>query len=79
MIVQSGNDATIALAERVGGTEAAFVQMMNEYAKRLGMTNTHFDDSTACPRPPLHDRATICRRWRTRSIREFPQYYPLFV
>ena len=37
MIVQSGNDATIALAEKVGGTEPAFVQMMNEYAKRLGM------------------------------------------
>ena len=37
MIVQSGNDATIALAERVGGTEAAFAQMMNEYAQRLGM------------------------------------------
>ena len=37
MIVQSGNDATIALAERVGGTEPAFAQMMNEYARRLGM------------------------------------------
>ena len=38
MIVQSGNDATIALAERIGGTEPAFVQLMNDYAKRLGMT-----------------------------------------
>ena len=37
MIVQSGNDATVALAERVGGTEAAFVQIMNEYARRFGM------------------------------------------
>ena len=46
MIVQSGNDATIALAERVGGTEPAFVEMMNEYAKRLGMNSSHFEDST---------------------------------
>src|SRR5688572_4174341 len=46
MIVQSGNDATIALAERVGGTEAAFAQLMNEYARRLGLRGTHFENST---------------------------------
>ena len=51
MIVQSGNDATIALAERVGGTEAAFVQMMNEYAQRLGMKGTHFDNADGLPAP----------------------------
>src|SRR5208283_4466325 len=43
MIVQSGNDATIALAERVAGTEETFTQMMNATAKRLGMMDTHFD------------------------------------
>ena len=51
MIVQSGNDATIALAEKVGGTEDGFVQMMNEYAKRLGLKNTHFDNSWGGPSP----------------------------
>src|SRR5215831_16101659 len=45
MIIQSGNDATIALAEKVGGTEAAFAQIMNEYARRLGLTGTHYVNS----------------------------------
>ncbi len=49
MIVQSGNDATVALAEQVAGTEATFVQMMNSYAKRLGLTGTHFTMPRACP------------------------------
>ena len=49
MIVQSGNDATIAIAERLGGTEDAFAQMMNAYAQKLGMKNTHFDNSTGLP------------------------------
>ena len=58
MIVQSGNDATIALAERVGGTEAAFAQMMNEYAKRLGMKGSNFENSRRPARAqPLHHRA----------------------
>ena len=58
MIVQSGNDATIALAERVAGTEETFVQMMNANAKRLGMDGTHFDNSSGLPAPAaLHDRA----------------------
>src|SRR5271163_5021358 len=46
MIVQSGNDATIALAERIGGTEETFVQLMNGNAKRLGMVGTHFENSS---------------------------------
>src|ERR1700737_2143392 len=49
MIVQSGNDATIALAEKVGGTEDAFAQLMNESAKRLGMKSTHFENSDGLP------------------------------
>src|SRR5262249_1865274 len=51
MIIQSGNDATIALAERVGGSEPAFVQLMNEYSKRLGMKNTNWADSSGLPNP----------------------------
>jgi serine-type D-Ala-D-Ala carboxypeptidase (penicillin-binding protein 5/6) len=78
MIVQSGNDATIALAEQVGGTEAAFAQMMNEYARRLGLTGTHYVNSDGLPSPEhystAHDVATLANA----LIRDYPQYYPLF-
>ncbi|HTT43378.1 MAG TPA: D-alanyl-D-alanine carboxypeptidase family protein [Steroidobacteraceae bacterium] len=78
MIVQSGNDATIALAERVGGTEAAFAQMMNEYARRLGLHGSNFENADGLPAPnhyvSAHDVATLS----AALIREFPQYYPLF-
>jgi len=78
MIIQSGNDATIALAEKVGGTEPAFAQIMNEYAKRLGMNATHFDNSDGLPSPThyttAHDMTTLAKS----IIRDFPQYYPLF-
>src|SRR3546814_476417 len=46
MVVQSGNDAAIALAEHVAGSEAAFAQLMNAYAKQLGLKNTHFVNAT---------------------------------
>jgi D-alanyl-D-alanine carboxypeptidase (penicillin-binding protein 5/6) len=78
MIVQSGNDATIALAERVGGSEAAFVQLMNSYAQRLGMHGTHFEDSSGLPSPThystAHDLATLSRA----IIRDFPEYYGIY-
>ena len=51
MIVQSGNDATIALAEKLGGTEDGFVQMMNSYAQQLGLKNSHFENSWGGPGP----------------------------
>jgi serine-type D-Ala-D-Ala carboxypeptidase (penicillin-binding protein 5/6) len=78
MIVQSGNDATIALAERVGGTEAAFAQMMNEYAKRLGMKGSNFENSDGLPSPNHYTTARDVATLAAALIREFPQYYPLF-
>ncbi len=78
MIVQSGNDATIALAERVGGTEEAFAQMMNEYAQRLGMKGTHFANSDGLPAPNHYTTARDMATLANALIREFPQYYPLF-
>jgi serine-type D-Ala-D-Ala carboxypeptidase (penicillin-binding protein 5/6) len=78
MIVQSGNDATIALAERVGGTEAAFAQMMNEYAHRLGMKNSNFENSDGLPSPNHYTTARDIATLAAAIIREFPQYYPLF-
>jgi len=75
MIVQSGNDATIALAERVAGTEDAFAQLMNEYAKRLGMNASNFTNSTGLPDPNLYTTARDIATLARAMIREFPQYY----
>ncbi|HXN11004.1 MAG TPA: D-alanyl-D-alanine carboxypeptidase family protein [Steroidobacteraceae bacterium] len=78
MIVQSGNDATIALAERVGGTEGGFVQLMNENAKRLGMNDTHFDDSSGLPSPTHYMSARDIAKLARALLHDFPDYYPLF-
>ena len=78
MIVQSGNDATIALAEHIGGTEQAFVQLMNQYAQRLGMTGTHFDDSTGLPSPTHYTTAHDLALLASALIRDYPQYYHWF-
>jgi D-alanyl-D-alanine carboxypeptidase (penicillin-binding protein 5/6) len=78
MIVQSGNDATIALAEKLGGTEEAFAQMMNEYAKRLGMTGSHFVNSDGLPAPGHYTTARDMATLASALIRQFPQYYGLF-
>ena len=78
MIVQSGNDATIALAEQVGGTEPAFAQMMNEYARRLGLTSTHYVNSDGLPSPEHYTTARDVATLANALIRDFPQYYPLF-
>ncbi len=78
MIVQSGNDATIALAEQVGGTEAAFAQMMNEYAHRLGLTSTHYVNSDGLPSPEHYTSARDVATLSNALIRDYPQYYPIF-
>jgi serine-type D-Ala-D-Ala carboxypeptidase (penicillin-binding protein 5/6) len=75
MIVQSGNDATIALAERIGGTEAAFAQLMNEYAKRLGMKSTNFVNSDGLPAPDHYTTARDMSILANALINEFPDYY----
>ncbi len=75
MIVQSGNDATMALAEHVGGTEATFVQMMNNYAKQLGLTGTHFTDSAGMPNPEQYITARDAALLASALIREYPEYY----
>jgi D-alanyl-D-alanine carboxypeptidase (penicillin-binding protein 5/6) len=78
MIIQSGNDATIALAERVGGTEPAFAEMMNEYAKRLGMKGTHFENSDGLPSPNHYTTAHDMDILAKALIHDFPEDYPLF-
>ncbi len=79
MIVQSGNDATVALAERVGGTEDAFVQIMNQYAEKLGMKDSHFVNASGLTADKQHymsarDLATLSRA----IVDEFPQYQHYF-
>jgi serine-type D-Ala-D-Ala carboxypeptidase (penicillin-binding protein 5/6) len=78
MTVQSGNDATIALAEKLGGTEDGFVQMMNSYAQELGLKNSHFNDSSGLPGPThymsAHDIATLSRV----IIRDYPEGYKYY-
>ena len=75
MIVQSGNDATIALAEKIGGTEAAFAQLMNEYAKRIGMKATHFVNADGLPDPNHYTTARDMAILANALISEFPEYY----
>jgi len=78
MIVQSGNDATIALAERIAGTEETFVQMMNANAKRLGMVGTHFENSSGLPAPEHYTTARDMSLLALAMIRDFPQYYKYY-
>jgi len=75
MIVQSGNDATVALAEKVGGNEPTFVQMMNTYAKQLGMTGSHFTNSAGMPGPEHYMTARDAATLSSALIHEFPEYY----
>jgi D-alanyl-D-alanine carboxypeptidase (penicillin-binding protein 5/6) len=78
MIIQSGNDATIALAERVGGSEPAFAQLMNEYSKRLGMKNTHWQDASGLPNPNHYTTARDMAIMARALIAEFPEYYKYY-
>jgi D-alanyl-D-alanine carboxypeptidase (penicillin-binding protein 5/6) len=75
MIVQSGNDATIALAERIAGTEETFAQLMNSTAKSLNMVGSHFENSTGLPSPQHYSTARDLSLLAIAMIRDFPQYY----
>jgi D-alanyl-D-alanine carboxypeptidase (penicillin-binding protein 5/6) len=78
-IVQSGNDAAIALAEAVAGSEEAFVEHMNREAARLGMKNTRFVNATGLPSPQQASTAADLARVAAALIRDFPEYYPLYA
>jgi D-alanyl-D-alanine carboxypeptidase (penicillin-binding protein 5/6) len=78
MIVQSGNDAAIALAELVGGSESNFVTMMNTAAQKMGMTQTHFADVNGMPDAQHYTTAGDLGIVSARLIRDFPQYYSIF-
>lgn len=78
MIVQSGNDACIALAEVVAGSEEIFVQMMNQEAQRLGMKNTRFMNTTGLPHPDHYTSVHDLTLLAAAIIRDFPNFYPFY-
>jgi D-alanyl-D-alanine carboxypeptidase (penicillin-binding protein 5/6) len=77
LIVQSGNDASVALAEHVAGSEDTFAALMNRHAERMGMSGTHFVDASGMPDPrhytTARDMATLARA----LVRDFPELYPM--
>ena len=79
MIVQSGNDASVALAEHVAGSESTFAELMNTHAQRLGMENSHFVNATGLPDPDHYITARDIAIVSAATIREFPEYYAWYA
>ena len=77
-IIQSGNDASVALAEHVAGTEEAFAEAMNHHAKALGMANSHFMNSTGLPDPEHYTTARDLATLSRALIQDFPDIYAYF-
>lgn len=75
VVIQSGNDASVALAEHVAGSEQTFATMMNEQAARLGMNNTHFENSMGLPTENHYSSARDLATLAQALIKEFPEYY----
>jgi len=78
LVVQSGNDASIALAEHVGGSEEGFASMMNQMAQRLGMKDTNFVNSTGLPSPDHYTTARDMAVLARAVIRDHPNHYKLY-
>ncbi len=78
LIIQSGNDAAIALAEHISGSEENFVRKMNEEAARLGMTNTNFVNVTGWPNPRHYMSARDIASLTRTVISEYPEHYKLY-
>ena len=77
VIIQSGNDASVALAEFVAGDESAFADLMNQYASQLGMTNTNFVNASGLPHADHYSTARDMANLAAALIRDFPEHYPL--
>jgi len=78
MIVDSGNDATVALAEHTAGSEDSFVTLMNQYAEQLGMKHTHFANATGWPNPNHYTTASDLAILTRALIKDFPDHYDLY-
>ena len=78
IIIASGNDASVAIAEHIAGSESAFAELMNFYAKQLGLLNTHFANATGLPDPNHYTSARDMAILSQALIREFPESYALY-
>lgn len=78
VIIQSGNDASVALAEHIAGNEATFAELMNQHAVRLGMINSHFENSDGLPSDGHYTTARDLSILTTALIKEYPEFYPWF-
>jgi len=78
MIIQSGNDAAVALAEHIAGTEGTFTAYMNEYAQELGMYNTRFENASGLDYQDQHTSAADMAILAAATIRDFPEFYPWY-
>jgi D-alanyl-D-alanine carboxypeptidase (penicillin-binding protein 5/6) len=79
MIIQSGNDAAIALAEHTAGSEETFAKLMNQYAAQLGMTGTHYVDSSGLPNPEHYTTARDVALLSRALIRDYPEEYKIYA
>mgnify|MGYP003965422575 FL=1 len=78
MVISSGNDASVALAEHIGGAEETFAELMNQYAEILGMKNSHFKNSTGMPAEEHYTTAKDMAILAQALIRDFPEEYKLY-
>ena len=79
LVIQSGNDAAVALAEHIAGDEANFVQLMNTEAARLGMHDTHFTNATGLPADDHYSTARDLTQVAVATIRDYPKLYALYA
>lgn len=79
IIIASGNDASVAVSEHIAGSESVFADLMNQYAQRLGMKNTHFVDASGMPDPSHYTTARDLGILARALIHDFPEYYPIFA
>ena len=79
IIIQSGNDASVAIAEYIAGSEEAFADLMNAAAQRLGMTNTNFVNSTGLPHPEHYSSASDMAKLARAIIYEDPAHYGIYA
>jgi len=78
VVVQSGNDATVALAEHIGGSEDFFVSMMNSWVKKIGLKNTNFTNVTGLPNENHYSSARDMAIISQKLVNDFPEYYSTF-
>jgi serine-type D-Ala-D-Ala carboxypeptidase (penicillin-binding protein 5/6) len=79
MIIQSGNDAAIIMAEAIAGTEVEFAKLMNVQAKKLGLTNSNFKNATGLPDAQHFSTARDMATLAQRIIADFPEFYPIYA